>query len=109
MNRRSFLTRCLSGAVLGMARVLPMPELPRVRPQIFVGSGSITKEQLDEAIRMVGEMADGPPRGATELWMREMRHYDRIVMDDLESAEFDDERTRAAFALWISMPPCEPS
>lgn len=25
MNRRSFLARCLSGAVLGMARVLPMP------------------------------------------------------------------------------------
>jgi hypothetical protein len=30
MNRRSFLARCLSGAVLGMARVLPMPELPKV-------------------------------------------------------------------------------
>lgn len=29
MNRRSFLARCLSGAVLGMARVLPMPELPQ--------------------------------------------------------------------------------
>jgi len=109
MNRRSFLARCLSGAVLGMARVLPMPELPKVRPQILVGGGSFTKEQLDEAIRMVGEMADGQMLGATQPWMREMRHWDRIVMDDLESPEFGDERARAAFALWISMPPCAPS
>ena len=28
MNRRSFVTRCLAGAVLGLARCLPMPGLP---------------------------------------------------------------------------------
>lgn len=30
MNRRNFIARCLSGAVLGMARLLPMPEMPRI-------------------------------------------------------------------------------
>ena len=86
MNRRSFLARCLSGAVLGMARVLPMPELPKLP-----------------------RLADGEvPFYETDWGMVTISHhrFDTIIMDDILSDPTPLDR--AAMKGWfdnVKMPP----
>lgn len=93
MNRRSFLARCLSGAVLGMARVLPMPSVAKVEKIVTyaqdgdvrhqTGWGPVTTNRID----VCGVLA--VHHAMVQEWLRlcletmtpeELDHYNRIVI-----------------------------
>lgn len=92
MNRRSFLARCLSGAVLGMARVLPMPEMPQTSKWAQPGDvwyetdwGPVTIERVD--VRGVFAAHEAMVQEWVRLCLETMTpeqldHYNRIIIDD---------------------------
>ncbi len=74
MNRRSFLARCLSGAVLGMARVLPMPRFQTAPDRVdyidVPGFFAITSEMQNEFIRLMAEELGVPDVLTATYWVR---------------------------------------
>lgn len=73
MNRRGFLGRCLAGAVLGMARVLPMPRF-ETEPERIDAQGifAIHEAMVQEWVRLCLET----------MTPEQLDHYNHIIMDD---------------------------